>query len=64
MLEHFSRPDIKAEVIAEHGRDKWLSLMADLSDEAKIARTHDAIIPGFLRRAIAVLSPEAAVANS
>ena len=63
MLEHFSRPDIKAEVIAEHGRDKWISLMADLSDEAKIANTHDAVIPGFLKRAVSVLSPVAEVAR-
>ncbi|CAH1002196.1 hypothetical protein LEM8419_03113 [Neolewinella maritima] len=63
MLQHFSRPDIKAEVIAEHGRDKWLSLMADLSDLTKIARTHDTMIPGFLERAIAVLSPRAVPAT-
>jgi GMP synthase-like glutamine amidotransferase len=64
MLQHFSRPDIKAEVIAEHGRDKWLTLMADLSDINKIARTHDVMIPGFLRRAIATLAPEVALASN
>lgn len=64
MLEHFSRPEIKAEVIAEHGRDKWISLMADLSDPAKISHTHDTVIPGFLRRAISVLTPEPEVARS
>lgn len=57
MLEHFSRPDIKAEVIAEHGREKWLKLMADLTDRSKISHTHDCVIPGFLNRAINVLSP-------
>jgi len=64
MLQHFSRPEIKEEVISEHGRDKWLTLMADLSDRAKIAHTHDAVIPGFLRRAIRVLCPQPAVAES
>ncbi len=63
MLDHFSRPDIKAEVIAEHGREKWLSLMADLNDSTKIAHTHDAVIPGFLKRAISVLAPAAEVAR-
>lgn len=53
MLAHFSRPDIKLEVIGEHGRDKWLQMMEDLSDPARITMTHDHIIPGFLRRAIA-----------
>lgn len=56
MLKHFSRPEIKGEVIAEHGRDKWMRLMADITDRAKIARTHDVIIPGFLERACAALS--------
>ena len=56
MLAHFSRPEIKAEVIADHGREKWLGLIKDLSDPGKIARTHDAIIPGFLSRAVAALS--------
>jgi GMP synthase-like glutamine amidotransferase len=60
MLQHFSRPDIKSEVIAEHGRDKWLTLMADLNDSSKIAYTHDQILPGFLSRAVAALTPEAA----
>ena len=63
MLQHFSRPDIKAEVIKEHGREKWITLMADLSDETKIAHTHDAVIPGFLRRAISVLQPATEVAR-
>ena len=63
MLEHFSRPDIKAEVIAEHGREKWLRLMADLTDRAKISHTHDSVIPGFLNRAINVLTPPIEVAG-
>ncbi|MEL6275880.1 MAG: GMP synthase [Bacteroidota bacterium] len=55
MLSHFSRPDIKAEVITEHGRDKWLQMMADLSDENKIGKTHDVVIPTFIRNAIDTL---------
>ncbi|MCP9237223.1 type 1 glutamine amidotransferase [Lewinella sp. JB7] len=63
MLDHFSRPEIKTEVINEHGLDKWVSLMADLNNPDKIARTHDAVIPGFIERAIAVLSPAEEVAQ-
>ena len=55
MLVHFSRPDIKTEVIADHGREKWLKLMEDLSNPEAIRRTHDAIIPGFLERATSAL---------
>lgn len=56
MLAHFSRPDIKLEVIAEHGRDKWMQMMEDLSDPERIRKTHDAILPGFITRAIVSLT--------
>ncbi len=61
MSAHFSRPDIKAEVIHDHGRAKWLSIMADLGDEHKIEATHDTVIPSFLRTAIAALSVQVAI---
>lgn len=61
MLTHFSRPDIKGEVIRDHGREKWLQIMADLSDEKKIEATHDTVIPTFIRNAVKVLSPEEVV---
>ena len=66
MLAHFSRPEIKAEVISEHGRDKWLRMIGDLMDPRKISRTHDTVIPGFLRFAIDKLreQEQAALASS
>ncbi|MFK8162242.1 MAG: type 1 glutamine amidotransferase [Lewinella sp.] len=64
MLSHFSRPDIKQEVIADHGRDKWLQMIEDLSDPTRIQHTHDTIIPGFLARAVEALSPHAKLAQS
>jgi GMP synthase-like glutamine amidotransferase len=57
MLAHFSRPDIKQEVIADHGRKKWLKMIEDLSDPTRIQHTHDSIIPGFLARAVEALAP-------
>lgn len=57
MLAHFSRPLIKQEVIADHGRDKWLQMIEDLSHPERIQRTHDTILPGFLSRAIEALTP-------
>ncbi len=59
MLAHFSRPAIKQEVIADHGREKWLQMIEDLSHPERIQRTHDTIIPGFLTRAIEALSSPA-----
>ncbi|MEO0733502.1 MAG: GMP synthase [Bacteroidota bacterium] len=58
MLEHFSRPDIKQEVIADHGRTKWLQIMEDLSHPERIGKTHDAVLPAFLGRAIAAITEE------
>ena len=58
MLAHFGRADIKQEVIAEHGRDKWLQMIEDLNNPAAIRKTHDTIIPGFLNRATAALTAE------
>lgn len=55
MLAHFGRADIKQQVIAEHGRKKWLKMIEDLSNPEAIRRTHDTIIPGFLERATAAL---------
>lgn len=57
MLNHFSRPEIKADIIKDHGREKWLSIMEDLSVPDRIERTHDVVIPGFLRRAVEDLVP-------
>ncbi|MEL7161631.1 MAG: GMP synthase [Bacteroidota bacterium] len=58
MLKHFSRPDIKQEVIADHGRAKWLQMMEDLSHPERIGKTHDTVLPSFLTRAIAALTTE------
>lgn len=62
MRAHFSRPDIKLDVVADHGRDKWLQMMDDLANPERITKTHDSILPGFLRRAINALTPEEAIA--
>ncbi|MEL6391159.1 MAG: GMP synthase [Bacteroidota bacterium] len=64
MLAHFSRPEIKTEVVAEHGRDKWLRMIGDLMDPRKINRTHDTVIPGFLEYAIEELHRMAGLTTS
>lgn len=56
MLNHFSSPEIKAEIINDHGRDKWMTMMAHLSDQEKIEVTHETVIPAFLRNAVRQLS--------
>jgi len=64
MLAHFSRPDIKQEVISDHGRDKWLQMIEDLSNPEAIRHTHDTIIPGFLKRATAALTAEKEISTA
>lgn len=49
MLAHFLTPEIKAEVIDEHGEEKWEQMMYDLADVEKLHLTHDTIVPDFLR---------------
>jgi GMP synthase-like glutamine amidotransferase len=58
MYTHFSTPEIKAEVILEHGEEKWEKMIHDLSDNEKLHLTHDTVIPGFLRNAIERYSEE------
>lgn len=52
MIKHFNRPEIKEEVINEHGQQKWKRILRDLKDPKKIARTHQFFIPDFIRRAL------------
>ena len=53
MLERFREPEIKAEVIEEHGEEKWSGMIHDLRDPDKIALTQATILPGFIEGAIA-----------
>lgn len=62
MLEHFRRPEIKEEVIDEHGEEKWARMMRDLRDPDKIALTHQTIIPRFITYALAALRRHAVAA--
>lgn len=61
MYEHFRTPEIKAEVIEEHGEEKWEKMMHDLSDNDKLHLTHDTVIPGFLRNVMQERYSEALV---
>ena len=45
-------------VLDHHGEQKYQRIMQRLDDPAYLKRTHDAVIPNFLRRAIEALRPE------
>ena len=57
MRIHFSQPDKKANIIEEHGLEKFEQMMSDLDQADKIPLTFNTILPTFLDDAIQMLSP-------
>lgn len=57
MSMYLQREDRKATVIAEHGEEKWKSMIVQLDDPDKIRWTYSHIIPNFLDYAIAPVHP-------
>lgn len=55
MLVWFQQEDKKHQVIAEHGEERYASMIADLSDQSKIEYTQRVILPTFLRTAVEAL---------
>lgn len=53
MRMYLLREDKKKTVIENHGEEKWLSMMEDLGDPAKIMWTHNHILANFLNQAVA-----------
>jgi homoserine O-succinyltransferase len=58
MLFHFSSPEQKEKIISEHGEKKYDEIIRGLSDPQCIEKTHQTVIPGFLRRAVENNRPE------
>ena len=56
MIVHFNDTKRKAAILDEHGQEKYEEMMSHLADPNKIQRTHEIIIPGFIRRALHLLS--------
>ena len=60
MVYHFSHPDIREKVIANHGQQKFNDMIEHLNDKDKILLTESVIIPTFLRNATEQLIGELA----
>ena len=58
MRRHFLEPERMQQVARLHGQQKYQRILQQLDDPAYLQRTHDAVIPNFLRRAIEALRPE------
>lgn len=61
MRRHFAKPERRRKIVTSHGRAKYERIMHRLRDPAFLKRTHDAVIPNFLRRTVEALRPDAAV---
>jgi homoserine O-succinyltransferase len=57
MSMYLQRDDRKATVIAEHGEEKWKSMIEQLDDPDKIRFTYSHIIPNFLDYALSGHAP-------
>lgn len=51
MSMYLQREDKKATVIAEHGEEKWQSMIEQLTDPDKILSTYSLLLPNFLDKA-------------
>ncbi|TAE46914.1 MAG: GMP synthase [Bacteroidetes bacterium] len=52
MLQHFSQPEKRLQVVENYGETKYQQMIDGLKDKDKISLTHRTIIPNFLRFAI------------
>lgn len=58
MGRHFRKPTLEDKIVMEHGKEKYERILKRLDDPAFLKRTHDAVIPRFLRDAVAKSRPE------
>ena len=56
MLVHFSKSPFKEELIGHKGEEKYGDMIVTLNDPEKLALTHDAVLPGFIRFTIESLN--------
>lgn len=58
MIYHFSTDEQKKKIIDGHGTPKYEEIMHGLTAPEYIAKTHQSVIPGFLKRAVENNRPE------
>lgn len=57
MTLHFEQPERREHVIRQHGQEKYERILRRMGDENFLKRTHDTVIPNFLRGAVEALRP-------
>lgn len=58
MHEHFSLEERRRTILEKHGPEKYDRIMHRLEDPDFLKRTHDVVIPNFIRAALAAMRPE------
>lgn len=58
MRRHFAKAERRRKIVTTHGEEKYHRTMHRLRAPAFLKRTHDAVIPNFLRGALTALRPE------
>jgi len=58
MLKHFRMEEKWIGIVNEYGKEKYASMIKDLSDPRKIAFTNQTVLPNFLNISIEALRPE------
>lgn len=59
MLAHFSTPERRNAIVDAYGEARFERLITRIHNPHFLARTHNAVLPGFLRRSVERLRPEA-----
>lgn len=57
MSLHFARPERMEHVVKHHGEEKYWAIMHRLGDENYLKRTHDVVVPNFMRDAVRSIEP-------
>lgn len=57
MTLHFTQPERREHVIRHHGEEKYDRILRRMGDENFLKRTHDTVVPNFLRQAVEALRP-------
>jgi GMP synthase-like glutamine amidotransferase len=58
MMHHLKQEDKRADIIKNHGEDKYNDMLEHLEDTDKIHHTNKTILPNFIHQAIAELRPQ------
>lgn len=53
MLWHFMDVEKRTQLIEDHGVEKYQRFIDHLRDKNKIQLTHDTVLPGFMKKAVA-----------